>query len=156
MKIAVIVILTVILVGIGIYVYGYAGSIEEISQGPDIMDTVDEDTHRATATKENGKYIDYSESVLDERLAHGDKVVLFFHASWCPTCRAADSGIAGGARQIPDDVVVLKVDYDQEKGLKRKYGVLYQHTFVQLAFDRSAVTTFSGSRTVPAILSNLK
>ncbi len=38
-------------------------------------------------------YMNYDEMKVNEALASGQKVVLFFHASWCPTCRALDSAI---------------------------------------------------------------
>ncbi len=38
-------------------------------------------------------YMNYDEMKVSEALASGQKVVLFFHASWCPTCRALDSAI---------------------------------------------------------------
>ncbi|MBP6920925.1 hypothetical protein KBB89_00020, partial [Candidatus Gracilibacteria bacterium] len=34
----------------------------------------------------NGSYTVYSESAVSSALAAGKKVILFFHAPWCPTC----------------------------------------------------------------------
>lgn len=33
-------------------------------------------------------------------------------------------------QDIPDDVLILRADYDKEDELKQKYGVTLQHTFV--------------------------
>ena len=103
-----------------------------------------------------GEYVDYSDSLVDQMLADGKRVVLFFHAAWCPTCRLADRRIREATYQIPSDVVIVKVDYDREKSLVDAYGVLYQHTFVQISEDRSPVTKFQGSSTLPAILANIQ
>ena len=41
----------------------------------------------------------------------GMKNVLFFYASWCPTCRAADADITAKQSSIPSGLVIHKVDY---------------------------------------------
>ena len=118
--------------------------------------TKPKNTDNGHEVKLSGKYSEYNQTVLNQRLSEGKKVVLFFHAAWCPTCRSADKNIRSSIDSIPPDVALLKVNYDKEKALKNKYGVSYQHTFIQLAKDTSAVTKFQGSRTVPAILANLR
>ena len=78
--------------------------------------------------------------------AENGDVVLFFHASWCPTCKSADSAISGGT--LPEGLTVLKVDYDSETELKKKYGVTYQHTFVQVDKDGNQLKKWTGSRSI--------
>jgi hypothetical protein len=41
-------------------------------------------------------------------------------------------------------VTVLKIDYDSNTQLKQKYGVTYQHTFVQIDNNESLVTKWNG------------
>lgn len=74
----------------------------------------------------------------------GMKNVLFFYASWCPTCRAADADITAKQSSIPKGVVIHKVDYDTATDLKKKYGVTYQHTFVQVDEKGEMITKWSG------------
>lgn len=102
---------------------------------------------------ERGSYEPYSPEKL--ALADTGKVVLFFYASWCPTCRAAEADIFGNLESIPPGVVILKTDYDIETALKKKYGVTYQHTFVQVNALGDARTTWSGSPTLTDIISHL-
>lgn len=83
-----------------------------------------------------------------------DKTVLFFHASWCPSCRAADSGIS--ADKIPEGLSILKVDYDNSAELKKKYEVLSQHTFVQIDKEGNMLTKWAGGTKVSDITENLK
>ena len=45
-------------------------------------------------------------------LAKNGKVVLFFHASWCPICIAMEKDILAHPSSIPAGVHILKVDYD--------------------------------------------
>lgn len=74
-----------------------------------------------------GVYTEYSEAKRAE--AQGD-ILLFFHASWCPQCRAIEASIDKDG--IPDGVTVLKVDYDSNQALRQKYGVTLQTTFVKV------------------------
>ena len=92
------------------------------------------------------------------KLAYADsgKVVLFFRAGWCPTCKTLDSNIRANLNSIPKDVTILDVNYDTETALKQKYGVTYQHTLVQVHSDGSQITKWSGSSSLSALLANVK
>lgn len=65
---------------------------------------------------EKGSYESYAPEKLT--LAEHGKVVLFFHADWCPICRPLDAAFKAGG--IPDGVHVLKVDYDTATDLKKE------------------------------------
>lgn len=80
----------------------------------------------------DGSYEDYSESAVNEAIAAKKDIVLFFHASWCPSCRSLDKEIRANLSQLPKNAVVFKVDYDDEKELKKKYAVTSQHTLVSI------------------------
>ncbi len=79
-------------------------------------------------------YTEYSEEKLAQYKGK-QKVALFFHAKWCPSCRAADAEITKGIEGLGDNVVVLKTDYDTYTALKKEYGIISQHTFVFLNAD---------------------
>ena len=72
-------------------------------------------------------YTDYSEAALSD--AKGTKL-LFFHAPWCPQCRELDASIRSST--LPDNLTILKVDYDTNQALRQKYGVTLQTTVVQV------------------------
>lgn len=57
---------------------------------------------------------------------NGD-VVLFFNASWCPTCQEAEGNLT--SQPVPDGVTIVDVDYDSNTDLRQEYGVTTQHTF---------------------------
>ncbi|MDQ3123640.1 MAG: thioredoxin family protein [bacterium] len=72
-----------------------------------------------------GSYREYSEEALAE--ASGSKL-LFFHAPWCPQCRALEQDIQ--SKGVPEGQTIFKVDYDSNQALRQKYGVTIQTTFV--------------------------
>jgi len=101
-----------------------------------------------------GSYEAYSPAKVS--VAQGKNIVLFFHASWCPTCRALNADIENHLATIPSDTVLLKVDYDSEVELRKKYGVTYQHTLVQVDSDAQLIHKWSGSPTLVTLLSQIK
>jgi len=82
---------------------------------------------------------------LDDARTQAERapVLLFFNASWCPTCRAAVADIASRQAEL-DGITVFLVDYDRERELKRRYGVSSQHTYVQIDASGEAVTLWNG------------
>lgn len=102
-----------------------------------------------------GMYKDYSPAALVEATKDGGKAVLFFWASWCPNCKAANADFLAHTNQIPNNVTVFKTNYDTEKTLKTKYGVTYQHTFVQVDAQGNQITKWNGGG-IADLLTNLK
>jgi thiol-disulfide isomerase/thioredoxin len=96
----------------------------------------------STTMQKAGVYAAYSEDSL--AMAQKGKTVLFFHASWCPSCRGADADIQKNSAAIPAGVTILKTDYDTEIALKQKYGVTTQHTFVEIDSAGTLVQKWSG------------
>jgi thiol-disulfide isomerase/thioredoxin len=90
-----------------------------------------------------GSYEAYSPEKIS-RAESGD-VVLFFHAAWCPSCRSLSKNIEENMTAIPDGVSILKVDYDKESDLKKKYEVTNQHTLVQVDANGNLIKKWSGS-----------
>jgi len=60
--------------------------------------------------------------------AGGKAVLIDFHATWCPPCRAIAPELEKLAGRYPN-VVVLKVDVDIGKELAQKYGISAMPTF---------------------------
>ena len=105
------------------------------------------------AMKKPGSYEAYSPSKLAN--AQNGDVVLFFKAAWCPTCRTLDKDIKNSLGDIPDGVTILEVDYDNSTDLKKKYGVTYQHTLVQVDANGNMITKWQGGRTLEDVVSNI-
>ncbi len=103
------------------------------------------------AMMQKGSYEAYSVDKL--ALANKGDVILFFRATWCPTCRALDADIK--ANSVPAGVTILDVDYDTEIALKQKYGVTTQHTLVQVDAAGTLIKKWQGSPTLASIVANV-
>lgn len=80
-----------------------------------------------------GEYKDATASALPASvLSDGKTKVLFFHAAWCPACKAANTTLASWYSPGEGMLTTYKINYDTEKSLKQTYGVTYQHTFVKI------------------------
>lgn len=101
-----------------------------------------------------GSYVAYSADMI--AMATTGDVVLFFHASWCPSCRALNSDIEKNVSAIPTGVTILKTDYDKETELKKKYGVTIQHTLVQVDKDGNMIKKWSGSSELENLLAQIQ
>lgn len=96
-----------------------------------------------------GAYVDYRQGIIEE--TPGTKV-LFFHAPWCPQCRAVEESILSGT--IPDGMTIIKVDYDTETGLRQQYGVTLQTTVVYVddAGERLSSEVLYSDTTLDALI----
>lgn len=88
-----------------------------------------------------------------QALAAAGPAVLFFHAGWCPTCRAAMRQIDERLAEL-GNISVVVVDYDSNRKLRRQYGVTYQHTYVQIDGAGRKIALWNGGG-VDGILSNV-
>lgn len=102
-----------------------------------------------------GAYITFADYEAKKADYAGQSIVYFFHASWCPDCKAADTALTAPNVAIPAGVTIVKVDYDTATDLKRTYGVTMQHTFVQVDDAGEAVTKWSG-KNIETILAEIK
>lgn len=137
-----ILLLTIIVVIIALIV-GYAflrPPAETMSSGspsPAISQQSPSSGESTTPASGSGSYVDYSPTAIAE--AKGT-TLLFFHASWCPSCRQIDSEITSNG--LPDDVTIIKVDYDSHQDLRQKYGVTIQTTFVKVDSSGTELAKF--------------
>jgi thioredoxin 1 len=105
------------------------------------------------AMMKKGSYSDYSSEKL--ALAKEGKVMLFFHAPWCPMCRALDAEFMAKETEL-SGVHILKVDFDTATALRQKYGVTVQHTFVQVDAAGTQIAKWSDASTLAAVLGKIK
>lgn len=99
----------------------------------------------------DASYIPFTPTVLAD--AASNRRVLYFYANWCPTCIPAGADFEKNVSMLPIDVTVIRVNYNDEgtdkdeKALATKYGITYQHTFVQIDTEGNIVTKWNGGAT---------
>ena len=91
-------------------------------------------------------FIEFKDTEQTMMLAEKMPTVLFFNASWCPTCREAREDFTANTEKLSGINLVL-VDYDHSMELQKKYGVTYQHTFVQIDTEGNALMKWNGGGT---------
>jgi thiol-disulfide isomerase/thioredoxin len=101
------------------------------------QDTTDPANDIAPPATTAGAYTDYSEEAFNQ--TEGRRI-LFFHAAWCPQCRALDASIHENT--VPDGVTIFKTDYDTSQELRQKYGVTIQTSLVEVDADGNEVQKF--------------
>jgi thiol-disulfide isomerase/thioredoxin len=73
--------------------------------------------------------VDYNGKSLADSITTGKKTLIWFHASWCATCKAQELVLA----KIPknqNQTVIVKVDFDTATKLRRELKVATQSTFL--------------------------
>ena len=109
--------------------------------------------------QKNGKYVPFSPELMVSSAM--TRRVLFFYANWCPTCKPANESFTANVSQLPSDLTLIRVNFNDtdtdqaEKDLAKKYGVTYQHTFVQIDAQGNAVAKWNGGQMFE-LLSKLK
>jgi thiol-disulfide isomerase/thioredoxin len=106
----------------------------EVQSTPSVQNEADSPK---TAEDKSGEYSDYTAEKVG--VARGT-TLLFFHASWCPQCREIEASIERDG--LPDNVTVLKVDYDSNQALRQRYGVTLQTTFVKVGTSGNKIDSY--------------
>lgn len=113
-------------------------------------DITPSDTPKGIA--EGGIYLPYTPTAVAQ--AKGN-VVLFFYANWCPTCVATEKDIKANLTSIPKDLTILRVNFDEATDLKKLYGVVDRHTFVQVDNSGKKIKLWRGGNTLQDVISQI-
>lgn len=136
-------------------VFGFGGLSVYLNQTEsDTTTAITADTEtRASDTSDAGSYQLYSEAAVAASTA--EKKILFFHATWCPSCKVTDRDLNESLGDIPPEVAIFKTDYDVETALRQQHGVTLQHSFVLLDEDGGTAKRWINSRLLEDILAEL-
>ena len=98
--------------------------------------------------------VPYSAAALAAAQKAGEPVVLHFHASWCPTCRAQDKVFDALKADPSLKVTLMEADYDTEKPLEKQMKVNAQATLVVFhgATERARTTGETDPARLKAVL----
>jgi thiol-disulfide isomerase/thioredoxin len=99
----------------------------------------------------SGAYITLADYEGSKDMYDAGTVVLFFHATWCPTCKATEENLNADPASIPEGLAIVKVDFDNSDDLRQQYGVTTQHTFVQVDADGNELAKWTGTLTAQDI-----
>ena len=99
----------------------------------------------------NSGYKDYSPELVEN--AKNKNIVLFFHADWCPTCKAFEKKVL--TEKIPENLLILKVDFDTNTELRKKYNILTQTSFVLIDNKWNLIKRWIWARQLSDILEKI-
>ena len=71
-------------------------------------------------------------------------VVVDFYATWCGPCKLIAPKLDAMSQEFKDDVVIIKVDVDENEEIAAEYKVEAMPTFVFIK-SKATITRFSGA-----------
>ena len=89
-------------------------------------------------------YLAYSDQNLVSSKSKGNSVLFFAATRWCQSCSALEDEILKRSKEIPSDITILKVDYDNDRAMNTKYSVTAQHTLVVLDSEGNEIKRWLG------------
>jgi thiol-disulfide isomerase/thioredoxin len=96
-------------------------------------------------------YITYETYLAAPENYADSEVVLFFNAYWCSTCKVARDSFEASINDIPEDLTIVLVDFDENTEMRKKHDVIVQHTFIQIDSSGNELQRWYGSTTVAEI-----
>ena len=134
---------------------GIFGKFSECAKSNNTIRSVQTSQNKTAeiATEGGGRYVLYSPELVGSE----DITVLFFYASWCPSCTELKKNLENDIQNnnIPANMIVLEVDYDKNKELRRKYDIVTQHTLVWVDQDGTQIKKWIGGNDLTSILHQL-
>ena len=85
---------------------------------------------QANAMHQMNGFRPYTTEAFDAAKADGKTTVLFFHAPWCPVCKAQEPKVTSHLNGDARNVVAFKVDYDSNTALRKALAVEKQSTLI--------------------------
>lgn len=118
---------------------------DEVMVGDSMENNYMEDAMAEDAMYENTlagsttQYVEFSQEAYEKALSEEKVILLYFYASWCPTCKAEQPEIFEAFKSLNlENTIGFRVNYKDsdtdefETALAKKYGIAYQHTKVIL------------------------
>jgi len=95
--------------------------------------------------------VPYTKARFEKQLADGQTVVVYLHATWCPTCKVQQPIVDRLSSEAEfKSMTVFEADYDSETALKKSLRITQQSTFVVFK-NGHEVTRSTGETTESSI-----
>ena len=102
----------------------------------------------------SGAYINYADNILSS-VQPETRVVLFFTRSDCSSCFEFEESVLSLEQTIPPELLIVRVEWSRNVSLRQQYDVSVPHTFVEVAPTGAVRQRWTGSQSLPALLSQL-
>ncbi|PJA55387.1 hypothetical protein CO165_03825 [Candidatus Roizmanbacteria bacterium CG_4_9_14_3_um_filter_33_18] len=133
-------------------VFFLKGQIESVSHDQNINEY---DKTTIPVLYDLEQYKEYSEQNFRFSKAHGKTVLFFAATTWCSNCVALEKEIKERITEIPKDIIILKVDYDNDKTMKTKYAIIMQTSLILLDNNGKEINRWIGTN-FNNLLDNIK
>lgn len=100
----------------------------------------------------NGVYDLYDPELIAE--SNDKKIILFFYSDICAECRALQNDIQSNVTQIPEDLIIMKVDIDARIDLKEKYDV-EENILVEVDKEENEIKKLGAKKSLAEIIKAL-
>ena len=113
-------------------IFAFSSCNSQVSETNDIDLTKNiEETEVSTKVVEsNMQYLKGTGEDYERLIKESKPFAVFFHAAWCGECRKLEKNITENWASLPEEAILLQVDFDTETELKKKYDITFQTTFV--------------------------
>lgn len=101
----------------------------------------------------NGIYDLYDEELIKE--SKDKKIILFFSSDTCSDCRLLDKDILSNKDDIPENLVIMKVDYDAMQELRQKYSIDKPNNLVMIKSNLDKVNNLPSAKTLDELLKSI-
>lgn len=84
----------------------------------------------AMDTMMKNDFITYSREAHAKAMTEGKTTLVFFHAPWCPVCKAQEPKVLAHLNGDAKHVVAFKVDFDSNMEVRKEMNVQKQSTLI--------------------------
>lgn len=122
-----------------------AAKVIEMTDSKEVMEKQEEKTEETKeVTRATGpRYRAYADVVNPEAEIGKGPVALYFTADWCSTCQKIKGNVKQDIASFPEGTNIVEVNFDDSKGLRERFGVDSQTTFIVLNKDGEVVKKLS-------------
>jgi len=110
-----------------------------------------EDSEIAGNVEITPNYFEYTPVTLASAQENGNVVLFFAATKWCNTCAALDKELKERGDELPENITILKIDYDNDGERKKQYEVVTQHTMILEDSDGNEIKRWIGGGIVTLI-----